>query len=106
MYNKAAYINLTESIMDHVYADRKDVVFNGVVLDMVSGLEIAGSDDGIEFLITDIESGDEYGVVCANMTAAQMQTCIDAANEMYATYTADLLVSAQDKAAAEYNFWF
>ena len=92
MYNKAAYINLTESIMDHVYADRKDVVFNGVVLDMVSGLEIGGTDDGIEYLISCIESGDEYGVIRTDMTAAQMQMCVDASNEMYAEHVASLAV--------------
>ena len=103
MYS-AAYSTYSESIMDHVYADRREVEFAGQTINLCSGLEIGGSDDGVEFIIIDTESGDEYGVVCANMTAAQMQACADASNEMYAQHCADLLVSAQDKAAAEY--WF
>lgn len=101
MYS-AAYSTYSEQVIDHVYADRKDVLFSGQTISLCAGLEIGGSDDGVEFIIIDTESGDEYGAVCANMTAAQMQVCADAANEMFATYTADLLVSDADKAAAEY----
>lgn len=89
MYS-AVYETKYEAIMDHVYADRKDVVFNGVTIDLVSGLEIGGTDDGVEFLICCIESGDEYGVIRTDMTAAQMQMCADASNEMYAEHVASL----------------
>lgn len=101
MYNKTAYATYSESIMDHVYADQREVIFNGELVSLCTGLEIGGTDDGIEFIIIDTESGDEYGVVCANMTPAQMQTCIDAANEMYAEHVADL---ANDKYSKE-DIW-
>lgn len=105
MYS-AVYTTYTEQVIDQVYADQREVEFAGQTINLCTGLEIAGSDDGIEYLISCIESGDEYGVVCANMTKAQMQMCVDASNEMYAQHCADLIVSDADKAAAEYNFWF
>ena len=100
MYS-AVYETYTEQVIDNVFSDRKDVEFAGQIIDLCSGLEIGGSDDGIEFIIIDTESGDEYGVVCSNMTKEQMQVCADAANEMYAQHMADL---ANDKASNE-DFW-
>lgn len=101
MYNKAAYATRSESIIDSVYADQRDIVFAGQTVSLCTGLEIGGSDDGVEFIIIDTESGDEYGIICTNMTKAQMQMCADAANEMYAEHVADL---ANDKASNQ-DYW-
>lgn len=102
----AVYTTYTEQVIDQVYADQREVAFAGQTINLCNGLEIGGTDDNIEFLITDASNGDEYGVISRTMSAAQMAQAVSAANEMYATYTADLLVSTQDKDAAEYNFWF
>jgi len=106
MYNKAAYATYSEAVIDHVLCDTQTITFAGQTISLCAGLEVGGTDDGIEFIIIDTESGDEYGAVCSNMTKDQMQMCADAANEMFANHVADFLVSDADKANAEYNPWF
>ena len=64
----------------------KNIQFAGIELEIAEDLEIhpEATDDGVEFLITAIVGGDEYGVISRTMSPAQMQEACWAASEMLA----------------------
>lgn len=64
----------------------KDIQFFGQSLEIAEDLEIhpEATDDGVEYLITAIVGGDEYGVVRTDMSPADMQEACWAASEMLA----------------------
>ena len=70
----------------------KDIQFAGIELEIAEDLEVHpdATDDGIEYLITEIVGGSEYGVVRTDMTAQQMQEACWAASEMLAWHKYDL----------------
>lgn len=64
----------------------KDIVFANTTLEIAEDLEIhpEATDDGVEYLITEVVGGSEYGVVRTDMTTQQMQEACWAASEMLA----------------------
>lgn len=62
----------------------KNIQFAGQSLEIAEDLEIQATDDGVEYLITAVIGGDEYGVVRTDMSAQQMQESCWAASEMLA----------------------
>ena len=101
MYNKAAYTTYKESVADIALSDTKIITFAGNSIELCQGLEIGGTDDGVEYLITSVDGGDEYGIIRTDMNPVTMRRAAWAANEMFADHVADL---ANDKASNQ-DYW-
>ncbi len=103
MYNKAAYATYKESVADIALSETKIITFAGNSIELCQGLEIhdEATDDGVEYLITSIDGGDEYGVIRTDMSPVTMRRAAWAANEMFADHVADL---ANDKASNQ-DYW-